>query len=80
MDIVTLAVYDSSINGTCVPWSVWKYKDREKQKKDREKTETKAGTKTGTKTGKKTGTISNTNQTFFIVTSDEKDHKISDRV
>ena len=60
LDIATFAVYDSSINdivSPCVPWSVWKYKDREK-------TET------------KTGTISNTNQTFLIVTPDEKDHKI----
>ena len=60
LDIATFAVYDSSINdivSPCVPWSVWKYKDREK-------TET------------KTGIISNTNQTFLIVTPDEKDHKI----
>ena len=46
LDIVTLAVYDSSINdiiGRCVPWSVWEYKDREK-------TKTKTGTKAETET------------------------------
>ena len=37
------------------------------QRKDRKKTETKRGTKTGT--------ISNTNQTFLIVTPDEKDFR-----
>ena len=54
MDIVTLAVYDSSINeivGPCFPWSVWEYKDRGK-------TETKTETKTGIKAETETELLS----------------------